>query len=124
LFVDLTKVYDSIPILKLWEVLGESNINNTLIKALQNLYGNTAQVKTGNTLSHPFNITKGLHQRCCIFCTLFKIYIRKALEEWKCKCHGMGVPLENITLYTLQFADDQVVLVGDKENLEYMTRKL
>jgi len=55
--VDLTKVYDSIPIQKLWEVLGESNINNTLIKALQNLYGNTAQVKTGNILSHPFNIT-------------------------------------------------------------------
>jgi len=66
LFVDLTKVYDSILILKLWEVLGESNINNTLIKALQNLYGNTAQVKIGNTLSHPFNITKGLCQGCCI----------------------------------------------------------
>jgi len=34
LFVDLTKAYDSIPILKVWEVLGEFNINNTLIKAL------------------------------------------------------------------------------------------
>ena len=34
------------------------------------------------------------------------------------------VPLENITLYTLQFADDQVVLAGDKEDLEYMTCKL
>jgi len=41
LVVDLTKAYDSIPILKLREVLRESNINNTLIKALQNLYGNT-----------------------------------------------------------------------------------
>ena len=30
LFVDLTKAYDNIPILKLWEVLGESNINNTV----------------------------------------------------------------------------------------------
>ena len=48
----------------------------------------------------------------------------KALEELKRKCSGMGIPLENITLYTLQFADDQVVLVGDKEDLEYMTRKL
>jgi len=37
LLVDLTKAYDIIPISKLWEVLGESNINNTLIKALQNL---------------------------------------------------------------------------------------
>jgi hypothetical protein len=58
LFVDLTKAYDTIPISKLWEVLGELNINNTLNEALQNLYGNTAQVETGNKLSHPFNIIK------------------------------------------------------------------
>jgi hypothetical protein len=45
----------------------------------------------------------------------FKIYIRKALEEWKRKSSGMGSPPENTTLYTLQFADDQVVLAGDKE---------
>ena len=53
----------------------------------------------------------------------FKIYIRKALEEWKRKSSGMGIPLENTTLYTLQFADNQVVLAGDKEDLEYMKRK-
>jgi hypothetical protein len=89
--------------------LRELNINNTLIKALQNLYGNTAQVKIANKLTHPFNITKGLRQGCCISPTLFKIYVSIALEEWKRKCHRMGIPLENITLHTLQFADDQVV---------------
>jgi hypothetical protein len=104
--------------------LRESNFSNTLIKTLQNLYGNTAQVKIGNKLPHPFNITKGLRQGCSISPTLFQIYIRKALEEWKRKCYGMGIPLENITLYTLEFADDQVVLAGEKEDLEYMTRKL
>jgi len=124
LFVDLTKAYDSIPISKLWEFLGESSINNNLIKALQNLYGNTAQVKIGNILSHPFNITTGLCHGCCISPALFKIYIRKALEEWKRKCSGIGIPLENTTLYTLQFSDDQVVLAADKEGVEYMTRKL
>jgi len=36
----------------------------------------------------------------------------------------MGIPLENTTLYTLQFADHQVVLAGDKEDLEYMMCKL
>ena len=122
--MDLTKAYDSIPISKLWEVLGELNINNTLIKALQNLYGNTVQVKIGNKLSYPFNITKGLHQGCCISPTLFRIFIQKALEEWKRKCSGMGIPLENTTLYTFQSADDQIVLAGDKEDLEYTTRKL
>jgi len=36
----------------------------------------------------------------------------------------MGIPLENTTMYRLQFADNQVVLAGDKEDFEYMTRKL
>jgi len=36
----------------------------------------------------------------------------------------MGIPLENIKLYTLQFADDQVVLAGDKQDLECMKCKL
>jgi hypothetical protein len=36
----------------------------------------------------------------------------------------MGILLENTTLYTIQFADDQVVLAGDKGDLEYMTCKL
>jgi hypothetical protein len=30
----------------------------------------------------------------------------------------MGITLENITLYTIQVADDQVVLAGDKEDLD------
>jgi len=36
----------------------------------------------------------------------------------------MGIPLETTTLYTLQFTDDQVILAGDKEDFEYMARKL
>jgi len=81
-------------------------------------------VEIGNILSQPFNITKGLRQGCCISPTLFKIYIPKALEEWKRKCSGMGILLTNTTLCTLQFADDQDILEGDKEYSEYKTRKL
>jgi hypothetical protein len=71
-----------------------------------------------------FNITKGLRQGSCNSHTLFKIYIRKSFEEWKRKCHGMGVTLENITLYTFQFADDQVFLVVNKDDLVYTTSEL
>jgi hypothetical protein len=83
LFLYLTKAYDSITVSKFREVLGQLNINNNLIKAPQNHYSNTAQVKNGNKLSHCFNITKALRQGCCMSLTLFKIYIRNALEEGK-----------------------------------------
>ena len=70
-------------------------------------------------------MTKGLRQGCCISPTLFKIYLNAALRKWRRACEGMGVQLnEDTTLYTLHFADDQVVVAQDKEDLEFMTRRL
>lgn len=43
---------------------------------------------------------------------------------WKKKCRGMGMPLNNNTLYTLCFAGNQSVLVQDCNDQEYMTCKL
>lgn len=37
---------------------------------------------------------------------------------------GMGIPIDGTHLFTLQYADDQVVIAQDKFDLEYMTRKL
>lgn len=36
----------------------------------------------------------------------------------------MGIQLTDRPLYTLQFADDQVVIANDKYDMEYMMRKL
>ena len=67
---------------------------------------------------------KGLRQGCCISSTLFKINVEKALNIWKKKCSGMRYNVENATIYTLQFADDQVVMAQSKEDLDYMCRKV
>lgn len=36
----------------------------------------------------------------------------------------MGTSIENSTLYTFLFADDQVMVAGDEQNSNYMVRKL
>lgn len=36
----------------------------------------------------------------------------------------MGIDANGTHLFTLQFADDQVLLAENRDNLEYMTRKL
>jgi len=36
----------------------------------------------------------------------------------------MGLPLNEHTLYTLCFADDQIVIAQEYDDMEYMTRKL
>lgn len=124
-FVDLQKAYDTVPIRKLWETLEKSSINYTLICAVQELYKNTrSRIKMGKYITEEFPVTKGLRQGCCISPTLFKIYVACALKQWKRKVHGMGVELDNGCIYTLQFADDQVVIANDMEDMQYMMRKL
>ncbi|XP_044744708.1 uncharacterized protein LOC123306668 [Coccinella septempunctata] len=80
--------------------------------------GTTSQIKVGNKLSEKFAVNKGLRQGCCVSPTLFKIYIAKALNQWKRKCKGMGIDLGEMCLYTLQFADDQVIIANDKDDIE------
>ena len=36
----------------------------------------------------------------------------------------MGIPIQNTLLYSLSFADDQVLLTQDHDDMEYMVRKL
>jgi hypothetical protein len=50
--------------------------------------------------------------------------VERTLNTWKRKCSGMGYNVDNTTLYTLQFADDQVVVVQSKKDLDYMWQKL
>ncbi|KAF2880083.1 hypothetical protein ILUMI_26095 [Ignelater luminosus] len=51
-FIDLQKAYDNIPIEKLWKALQNTNINYTLVKAVQNLYNDMkSTAKIGNKTS-------------------------------------------------------------------------
>ena len=56
--------------------------------------------------------------------TLFKIYLERVLRNWKKKCQPMGIPIQNTYVYSLNFADDQVLLAQDHDDMEYMARKL
>ncbi|XP_072160540.1 uncharacterized protein [Bemisia tabaci] len=125
-FVDLQKAYDSVPLVKLWEALKKSNFSDGLVNAIKKYYcGSFTRIKCQGRLSGGFYVSKGLKQGCCLSPTLFKIFLEHVLKEWKKKCSGMGVPLNDTdTLYTLCFADDQVVIAQDADDAEYMTRKL
>ena len=75
-------------------------------------------------LSSGFYITKGLRKGCSLSPTLFKIYIQKALENLQKKFAKVGLEIQDTTIYSMLFANDQLLIVQDCEDLEYMTRKL
>lgn len=124
-FVDLHKAYDTVPQNKLWTSLYKNGVSTTYVRAVKEFYSNCmSMVKIGNKVSSEFLVTKGLRQGCTMAPTLFKIYLEEALGEWKRKCSGMGIPVGGEIMYTLLFADDQVIVAGDMDDLSYMLRKL
>ena len=92
---------------------------------IKRLYENSfSKIKIGKQLSPGFYVTKGLRQGCSLSPTLIKIYIQNALEHWQKKCARMGLEIQDTTIYSMLFADDQLLTAQDFEDLEYMTRKL
>ena len=125
LFVDSEKAYDRVPLKNLWKALKYYSISNSIIRAIKTLYENSiSRIKIWKQLSSGFYVTKGLLQGCSLSPTLFKIHIQSALENWQKKCARMGVEIQDMTIYSMLFADDQLLITQDYEDLEYMTRKL
>jgi len=124
-FVDLRKAYDTVPENKLWNVMRVAGINETYVNAVKHFYeNNNSSIKAGNKVSGSFQVTKGLRQGCAMAPTLFKLHINEALKKWKQRCETMGIPINDKFLYTLLFADHQVVIAMDEQDSSYMIRKL
>jgi len=122
LFVDLEKAYDSVPLKNLCKALEHYKISNSVIRAIKKFYENYfSKIKIGKQLSSGFYITKGLWPGCSLYPTLFKIYDQKALENWQKKCAKMGLEIQDTTIYSMLFADDQSLTAQGYEDLEYMT---
>ena len=49
---------------------------------------------------------------------LVKIYLQQVLAQWKNKCSPMGVKVGENTVRSLLFADDQLLMAEDYEDLE------
>ena len=120
LFVDLEKAYDSVPLKNFWKALKHNNISNSIIMAIKRLYENSfSRIKIGNQLSSGFYVTKGLRQGYSLSPTLFKIYIQNALEHWQKKCARVELEIQDTTIYSMLFADKQLLIAQDCEDLDY-----
>ena len=69
-------------------------------------------------------VNSGLRQGCGLSPLLFDIYINKILEEWK-STEPRGIYLgRNKEIKTILFADDQVLLTSNEDDLQYNVTKL
>lgn len=83
----------------------------------------TTKIKIEKETSKGLKVNKRLKQERCLSSTLFKIYLDRVLRTWERKCRNMGVPLNNITLYSLCFTDDHIVLARDYDDFDKETNQ-
>ena len=74
-FIDLKKAYDTIDQGKLWKCLEQMELKGHLGVFLQELYrGVQCEVKVGEYLSEPSEVTSGLRQGCVLLPLLFSLH--------------------------------------------------
>lgn len=62
---------------------------------------------------------RGLWESCHIALTLFKIYINKTLKQRMRKCTGNGIIVADITLNTLLFEDNHMIIISGLRSVLY-----
>ena len=127
-FVDFEKAFDRVDRLKLWKILEKEGYPQHLISVIRSIYKNTSIIiENGSKRSEQILTNVGLRQGCSLSPTLFNIYINDILKEWKTLV-DVGIKLcDNIYVNTLVFADDQIIIQENEENLQksmYLLNKI
>jgi len=90
------------------------SFSNSIIREIKILYENSfSKIKVWKQISSGFGITKGLRQGCSSSLALFKIRIQNALENWQNKYAKMRLEVQDMTIYSMLFADDQLLIAQD-----------
>ena len=81
-FIDYAKDFDCVDHKKLWKILKEMGIPDTLTCLLTNLYaGQEATVRTGHGTTDWFQIGKGVCQGCILSPCLFNLYAESIMSN-------------------------------------------
>ena len=124
-FIDFEKAYDRVEREKLFEILRERKIPSSIIQIIKTMYdGTIIRVRLENEMSEYAEINQGLRQGCPASCVTFNIYIDHILREWyKTQPKGIAIKGKDC-LATILFADDQVIMAENEDDLQRAVNNL
>ena len=103
-FINFKKAYDIVDRSKLWKCLEQMELKGRLGVFLQELYrGVECEVRVGEYLSEPFEVTSGLRQGCVLSPLLFSLYFNGAVE--KVRAAKVGIMCREKLVPALLFID-------------------
>jgi len=120
-FLDLKKVYDSVPIGNILYKLDALGIRGKCYQFIKNLYlTSKASVKIDGQYSESFNIKKGVRQGCPLPPILFNLFINDIFNDFS----ELEIPLGESRCCGGLFADDIVPCPPSRTRLIQLTCKV
>ena len=118
LLLDYMKVFNSVENNKLWKILKEMGIADSLTCLLRNLYtGQEATVRTGHGTDW-YKIGKGVHQGCILSPYLFNFYAEYIMRNAGLEEAQAGIKIAQRNINNLRYADDTTRMAESEEELK------
>ncbi|XP_076660673.1 uncharacterized protein LOC143364045, partial [Halictus rubicundus] len=119
-FIDLKAAFDSVNRSILWKELEERGVSEGIRERIEEVYRETtARVKVGDEMGEKFWVGRGVRQGCPLSAKLFILFMAD-LEERMTRRGKGGVEVRGKMLYTLQYADDLVLLAKEESGMRLM----
>lgn len=116
-FIDLKQAFDKVRLRDVLRTLKKRNVDPTIIKIIKELNtGNTAVIKTNNTLSKTIPVLSGIRQGDSLSPILFNVIMDEIIKD--VKTAGRGYRLGNKEIKIVCYADDAVIISEDEDNLQ------
>ena len=126
IFIDFSKVFDSVWRVGLWKKLLKTNINGKFFRIIQNMYSNIQScVSLNGTKSDLFSCNCGVRQGENLSPILFSLFLND-LEDYLKEKGNTGVQLpiladnttELINIISMLYADDTILVSDDPSKLQ------
>ena len=117
--MDLSKAFDMVEWLELFQVLEDRNVSPVFLRTLLCVYTHqSCNVKWNGSQSSLFNVTNGVRQGAVSSPILFSVYIDDLFSSLRSS--GLGCSLNSIFYGCLGYADDLLLLSASRSGLQSM----
>ena len=124
-FVDYAKAFDCVDHNKLWKILKEMGIPDTLTCLLRNLYaGQEATVRTRQGTTDWFQIGEGVYQGCILSPWLFNLYAEYIMRNSRLEEAQVGIKTAWRNINNLRYADDTTLIAESEEEWKRLLMKV
>ena len=121
-FIDYEKAFDTVEHFEIFEALRKTNVNETYINILQNIYNQaTARVHLDKLVSTEFPVHRGVRQGDPLSPKLFTAVMEEVFKNADIS-EGVNVDGENLT--NLRFADDVALFNETTKQMEKQLNNL